>query len=194
MVKRIKYLVLGFMAGFFLSSCSSIPLTTMIKLAGFDEQSLLAIEPDDVRALVELTGGLNLDIEETVLSITFDTINGTRAFSFPLAELEHQLEQTKSSWFTEPMPLNTYLLKISEQGQVDLLSLQSEITNTRNFTESKSSVTVSASMKTPEGIDIQSLRNNEHVFSVSLRLDRNEDFFVLIDNFEIDAQWEQEKE
>jgi hypothetical protein len=72
----------------FLGACASVPLKTAWKLRKLTPETLLEIEPADVRAAVELDRRIDLDVSRTSLSVTFVAKEGTdKQLAIPLRSL-----------------------------------------------------------------------------------------------------------
>lgn len=65
----MKRLIVSFAACLLLSACASIPLGTLWKLRGFDENTLVQLEPSDLRTALSLAPAVDVLPESVKLSL-----------------------------------------------------------------------------------------------------------------------------
>lgn len=97
-----------------LSSCSSIPISTMLKFRSFNEQSFVALNGSEIRSKIIVSQPFTLDLEKIKLSLTLDNDKGVRNFTYPL-DLDMQKTIAAQDGFFKSTPARTeYTFKLSE--------------------------------------------------------------------------------
>ncbi|WDE00104.1 hypothetical protein [Thalassomonas actiniarum] len=153
--------------------CSSIPLSTMVQFSTFDESDFLEIDPNHIRAKVQLEQGFALSTDKSKLEIGIETLNGYSNYLFPLQELAVKMIEPKNTFFFTPEPVIEYQLTLTPQAVAAFLALQQEI-------KAKKPESYSLSVGTHLG---ERPENAESVtMSVLLKLGENNDYFTLVDN------------
>lgn len=180
MFKKIKvfYVLLLILL---INACSSIPLSTMLKFANYDEQHLTTLTPAEIRAKITLNSFLNIDLEGTKLGVNIENASGQLALEFPLTILTTSQNPEKKQLFFSSPASQTYLLKLSPAAINDFKTLQQQLESSQ---QSKFGFSVDAKLKKNE--DLSDEQQQQALFiTVELKLSNDEGFFTLIDNVEI---------
>ncbi|MFM8590752.1 MAG: hypothetical protein ACKOBA_11510, partial [Limnohabitans sp.] len=69
MIKHVRRLVVLLMLGF-LSSCASVPITSMIQLAAMGSSGLEQVDPAEIRVRVSVSPGFEIDVARTTLGFS----------------------------------------------------------------------------------------------------------------------------
>lgn len=160
-----------------LPGCMSVPVSTMLRLREFDQNSVIALVPADIRVRVKVPDGFAMDPAQTFLKIALGTDDGGSVVgSFPLAVIGEDLETLPGGMFADDLPLRRYELKLSPRGLELFADAQTKLRSARagNF-----KLDVSwAFAHIPE--QAQSAR-----FWIELKLAAGEDYFPLIEDAEV---------
>ena len=100
-----------------LSACSSIPTSSLWKLATTDETDLIAIDPRQVRARITLDEPAKLKQKNVRLALQFEYEGDQESeHTFRLSLLETKPITEKTSWFGDELNRHKYLYKISDDS------------------------------------------------------------------------------
>lgn len=157
----------------FLVACSSIPVSTMLRMSSMDAETLQEIQPEALRARITLEPQVTPNLEESKLSVTLGTLKGERQFGFSLQSDGQESIANEGGWFSEEAQLTAYTLKLSESAIADFKAMQAEFLQ-----------------QSPEsmGLNVKAIlhRPDDHtsgVMTVELKLFSDEDFFTLVDEY-----------
>lgn len=170
-----RWLVVCFIV--LLSSCSSIPLGTMLEFRSFSKDDLAKIQPLDLRAKIQLDEPVKADIGSAELTLNLATPKGERSFSFPLILLdEHKVEPVKG-FFSTSAGKTEYTLKLSEEAVSNFVAVQQII---RDEPTGSLAFSVSSGLEQiPDGI-------TEVSMSIFLKLSEEKGFITLFDNAKLE--------
>jgi len=70
-----------------LTACSSVPISTILKLSHSDEQNLITMKPTSIRAKITLNNFIDSDLIKTKLGLNLENEQGKLALQFPLEKL-----------------------------------------------------------------------------------------------------------
>lgn len=100
-----------------LSACSSVPTSSLWKLATTDETDLVAIDAKQVRARITLDEPAKLKLKNVRLALNFEYEGEQEtAHSFILDLLTAGAVTEKAGWFSDEIRRHQYLFKISEES------------------------------------------------------------------------------
>lgn len=112
MIKRFWAVTLVFL----LASCSSVPLSSMVKLASFDQDDLIRIDPAQVRSKITLTAPAELETKTVKLVLKFEySASNPQEYQFSLEPLWNK-KLTRSHWFEDDELLHQYEFRIEQQS------------------------------------------------------------------------------
>jgi hypothetical protein len=164
-----------------LTACSSVPISTMLKLSSFDEQSILTIEPLLIRAKITVNEFIDIDLANTKLGLSLENSQGELQLQFPLAKISLTKNSANDSFLSSSPASQTYLLQLSPDAIVDFKKLQKQLKSSDKNTFGFS---IAAKLKKQE--NLTTIQEQEKLFmTIELKLNKNEDFFTLIDNAEL---------
>ena len=165
-----------------LVACSSVPLTTMLRLSSFDEQSLLTIKPSDIRAKITINDFIDIDLANTKLGLDLESSTGSLSLQFPLEKLTLTKNSAKSSFFSSTPASHTYLLQLSDEALIDFKKLQRKLQASE-----KNSFGVSINAQLKKNLVLTAEQKAQTVFiTIEIKLYETEEFFTLIEQAEID--------
>lgn len=161
-----------------LPGCMSVPVSTMLRLRGFDQNAVLALVPADIRVRVKVPQGFAMDPEQTFLKIALSTDDGDSVVgSFPLAVIAEDLATLPGGMFSAERVLRRYELKLSPRGLELFAQAQDQLRSAR---AGAFKLDVSwAFAHIPE--KARSAR-----FWIALKLAAGEDYFPLIEDAQVE--------
>lgn len=164
-----------------LTACSSVPISTMLKLSSFDEQSLVSINPASIQAKITVNSFLNIDLVNTKLGLSLENSKGQLALLFPLEKLTLTQNSANDSFFSSSPANQTYLLQLSPDAIIDFNKLQSQL----KISE-KNTFGFSVAAKLKKQKNLTKAQKIEPLFmTIELKLNEDEAFFTLLDKAEI---------
>ncbi len=164
-----------------LTACSSVPISTMLKLSSFDEQSILTIEPSLIRAKITVNEFIDIDLPNTKLGLSLENSQGKLQLQFPLAKISLTENSASDSFFSSSPASQTYLLQLSPDAIADFKKLQKQLKSS-----DKNTFGFSVAAKLNKQEDLTPEQEQERLFmTIELKLNKNEEFFTLIDNAEL---------
>ncbi|MCW8878158.1 MAG: hypothetical protein OQK51_14010 [Kangiellaceae bacterium] len=108
--------ILTLLLVFFLASCSSVPLSSMVKLANFDQDDLIRIDPSQVRSKITLTAPAELETKTVKLVLKFEySASNPQEYLFSLEPLWSK-KISRDKWFEADELLHQYEFKIEQQS------------------------------------------------------------------------------
>ena len=124
--KNLKRTIFFIFVTLLLQSCSSVPLSSMVKLASFDESDLLNIDPNAVRARLTLTEPAELETRNVQLALRFEYAGDKeQEYAFILKPVSVS-KAVKESWFSKDVLQHRYVFEIDEQSIQPFKSYQRE--------------------------------------------------------------------
>lgn len=154
-------------------ACSSIPLSTMLKMRDFDETTLLAASSDEIRTRVTLDQGVAPDLEKMRLLLSLDLAKGERQFSFQLAMFSQRDYLQRGGFFQPDIARSEYVMKLTADSELAFQSLQRLIAD-----ESPNGLGVSLKIALD---DDQKRRSG--VINVEIQIEQQDGYFTLIDDY-----------
>ncbi|GAA4887448.1 hypothetical protein [Ferrimonas pelagia] len=109
-----------------LSGCMSIPISTLVKMASFDREAFLALEPEAIAMRITLDKPAPLDLSETRLEFTAVMTDGMeRLFPGSVEQQDYRQFEVDAGWFSRGTePRYQYFLVLDEQGQEAIRTFQ----------------------------------------------------------------------
>ena len=157
---------------FILSSCSTIPLGTMLKLSSFDENSFLALNPNELRTKIHVDKPLVINISKTKLSLILKTAKGESAFHYPLKLLSSKVLSAEKSWLGGIPERTEYTLALSPDAISAFENLQQTMRkDSPKVMDFSVFVAVAQRDKT----------TTEMVTSIFIKLQKKSDYIMLFD-------------
>jgi hypothetical protein len=159
------------------TACMAIPLTTAIRLSSIGNQSLVALDPQQVRTRVAVPFGFALDVEQTQLSVDVSRVAGKwENHEYRLQLLSKTNGVHSGGLFHPNYPVVVYELALDSASVKDLRELQ------KVFQLGKD-----PGLNVSVNVNLASMPDNaESVrFWVDLKLRESDAFMVLFDGAEI---------
>jgi hypothetical protein len=155
---------------FVLSGCMSIPVSTIVRFATFDDEDLLQIDPSQVRMRITSDNDAPLIVKKTKLKMEMVAEDGAKA-TMPgavILESEEDLHPEKSMWSLGYTPEHVYVLRLDEDAAASFQKLQDKVRRNE-----KGYLTV--------GVDYDFSGKEKAKVTVELKLAAQEDYFTLLD-------------
>lgn len=156
-----------------ISSCSSVPLRTMLELSSFDKDDFANIQPKDLRAKIQIDEPLRADIATAELALELETAQGLQVFNFPLVLLEELKIAPVSGLFSSSPGKTEYTLKLSDIAMQNFVATQQTM-------RSELAGNMSFSVKT--SVDNIPREITEIRLSIFLKLSEEKGFMTLFDD------------
>lgn len=164
-----------------LSSCASVPLGTMLEFSSFGKEDLIEIQPQDLRAKIQVDQPVRADVKSAKLSLELTTEKGTRAFTFPLLLLNELDIKPVEGIFSTSAGKTEYILKLSDEAIKNFVTTQQII-------RAEQSGRFNFSVKT--GFETLPSEITEIGLSVFLKLSEEKGFVVLFDEAKLTVKHE----
>ncbi len=108
-----------------LTSCTSVPLSSMLKMATLDRNDILAIKADEVRVRLAVTEPVELQTKNVRLVLQFEHRDAkTSEFQYLLEIIEADTIQPISSWFSKSRLKHRYEFRLSRLSQLEFNKYQ----------------------------------------------------------------------
>jgi hypothetical protein len=153
-----------------LSGCMSIPLSTVVRFATFDEEDLLRIDASQVRMRITSDNDAPLILKKTKLKMEMVT-EGSGKASMPgavLLDSEEDLHPSRTFWSLGYVPEHVYVLRLDQDAVESFRQLQDRV---RQRLPGYLVV----------GADYDFKGRKEARITVDLKLAETEEYFTLLD-------------
>ena len=156
-----------------LTSCTSIPLSTMLEFRSFSKEEFLTLQPDHIEAKIQFDEPVRADVEQTRLAVMLTTENNVRSYQFPLVLLSEQHIPSERGLFSQQPAKNQYSFRLSNEAVQNFRAVQDDVQRHESL---DFEFTVNASMESlPEQVD-------EVRLSVYLKLSEDSEFITMFRN------------
>ncbi len=108
-----------------ISSCASIPLSTIARFSTFNAQTIAGIDPSQIRVRVAVPIGYEINTAKSQLTISLESKAGAiidRALE--LRSLGMTKSKRSAGWFSKDIPVNSYDFALTSKGSQSLAQLQ----------------------------------------------------------------------
>ena len=156
-----------------LTSCTSIPLSTMLEFRSFGKEEFLTLQPEHIEAKIQFDEPVRADVEQTRLAVMLTTEHDVRSYQFPLVLLSEQHIPAERGLFSKQPAKNQYRFKLSDEAVQNFRAVQEDV---QRHDGMGFEFTVNSSMEPlPEDID-------EVRLSVFLKLSEDSEFITMFRN------------
>jgi len=107
-----------------ISSCVSVPLSTIVRMSTFDERDFVQLNPDVVRVRIKLPDGFNLNAGKSSLGVRITSAAGVHHGEFKLEQVTAERAQLSKDMFSDDMPGTAYTLRLSVPSKKEFRDLQ----------------------------------------------------------------------
>lgn len=140
-LRRLQSIVVILFASLILAGCSSIPISTMLKMSSFDEQDFASLDPAQIRLRMTLPKGNSIDLDRTRFNIDVTVAGQNLPGQYQLTEINHHNKVLKGGWFSDDRPQVVYLFGLTQPAQQAFKKTQ-QFVNNRKVTDLSLDVTV----------------------------------------------------
>ena len=161
---------------FAISSCSSVPLSTMARMSTFDARDFAALNPDELRVKVFLPAGFRLNTGASWMGIDVISSSGQHQTVFELREDSVQSIEVSKGLFSEPDQATSYLLRLSPSSRAKFNELQLFVS--KATVDDMSIRVVPKLASRPESATSVTV-------SIELQLSKSQGFFTLVDSAQV---------
>ena len=124
----MRAVAVGVLSAYFgMAGCASIPLGTALRLSTMSPATLAQVDPTQVRVLIALAQGVDLDVAGARLNLEASSDAHNQREALPL-ELINKANDTRSpGLFRSDMPLVVYQVRLDEAGQQSIGRMRQEL-------------------------------------------------------------------
>lgn len=163
-----------------LSACSSVPLSTMMHFSDATPADFFQVDPSIIRIKVMVNSESSFDpLASIKLSATMEGELKQREYSFPLVLISRHKTPAIEGFFSNQPAFDVFILKLNAKAIKNLAIIDTE--RKRGI---KQRVGLSAGIEFNKAIN--SLHENS-VLSIGLKLNEQDDFIMLIDNWQLNS-------
>lgn len=175
LIRAVFFMLCSIVAG-----CSSVPFSSMVKMATLDQQDIVNIAPNEVKVRLSITEPVELQTKNVRLVLSLDYKNNeTREYKYLLELIDSHSINENSDWFSSSVIKHQYQFQLAKLSQLDFNKLQ------KNYVEhgkpQKYRWTVYYYLKTPPQ------KNQEISLDMELKLSAADDYFYLLKDASIDV-------
>lgn len=160
----------------FFCGCSTVPVSTMIKLGLMDIDDLVNIKPEEIRAKVHIDNPIKVIPDKTKITLELDADQEIFLYKFDLKLLHTNIIEPQISWFSESVGKTEYIFSLNEKAIESFRATQS-----------------AAATKSLNGFNLKlnyALDNyngeSDMTLSVYLKLAEKQDYFVMFDRLALE--------
>jgi len=169
---------------FLLTSCSSIPLATMVHFSDKKPEDFFNVDPHGILVKVSINSAVNFEPTKSIrLSASIEDDNGQRNIRFPLEVIERKAQTAVNGLFNDSPALDIYILKLTPKALANLAILKKERTS-----GGKKRVGLTAGVNFSQDTSNRLKLSNDTVLSVALKLTEQNEFITLIDNWQVQRE------
>ena len=166
-----------------LTSCSTVPVGTAIRMSSFNESKFASLDPDELRIRVALSDGFTLNVDETRLEVDLTASGQNRKETFTLDKVGEALGTRGGGLFTSAQAVQFHVLRLSGSSLRRFRELQQFVgarkTEKLNFNVLFAAKTlVKAPSKAPSAFQVW----------IELLLDQKEGYFTLINGYTMELK------
>lgn len=178
MIARVAAVLLALLV----AGCASIPLSTALRLSRLDQQTLVQLDPAQIRVRVAVPSGFEIDVEETKLSLDLGSKSGAHDKSrYNLSKLAETTGTRSGGLFRSDIAVNVYDLALTPEANKRFREAQ-RFALANEFSEVNFAVTSRMALMPEDAKAIQ--------FWVDLRLRQADSYMTLIDGAKIEFEYE----
>jgi len=166
---------------FLLSSCTSVPLGTMLEFRSFGKDDFVNIVPQDLRAKIQVDEPVRANVESAELALELTTEKGIREFKFPLLLLRQEQIAPVGGFFSNSAGKTEYTLKLSDEAVKNFIA-------TQHIIQDEKSGKLNFSVTT--GFEQFPSEITEIGLSVFLKLSEEKGFVTLFDDAKLEVKHE----
>ena len=162
-----------------LTSCGSVPLTTLIKMSSIDQHEVAGLSSDEIRVRLTIDEPVRLANQSVRLELKFDYQNApSKRFLFQLENTHERESVSQFNWFSADVERSLYQFKLSRLAQLEFQNYQKSFISNGKPTQYYWTVYyyLAPSQQQQARIDIE------------LQLAKFEEFFYLLKNAPVELK------
>ena len=110
-----------------LAGCNHVPISTMLKMAAFDGQDFVALNPQDIRIKVLTVGAAEVRSTSATMHGTIEAPAGLVSYSFDLQAYHSSVATVRRDIFSGSAPATEVFYKFTEADIEQFYRIQSEL-------------------------------------------------------------------
>ncbi len=108
-----------------LLACSSIPMSSLVKLASMDESDLVAVNPSEIKVRVSIAEPYGLVSDKIHLVLAFDYEHAESVqYDYALELVDKTHSKSVVSWFSNEPAKNIYTFRLTRLAQLEYEKLK----------------------------------------------------------------------
>lgn len=124
---RLKTIIYCFSV-ILLSSCSSVPLSSLVKLASFDNDQLVSINPNEIKVRLSIAEPGEAETKNVKLALKFNYKDGVnKEYLYQLVLINSSSINEIAGWFSKEPKKHQYVFRLPKISQVEFMRLQKEL-------------------------------------------------------------------
>lgn len=155
-----------------LGACASVPLSTMARMATFDERGFATLNADEVRVKITVPEGFGIDAKRSRLDVEVTSSVRSYVGAFELEEERNEPRTIPGGIFSEPTEGTAFVLRLSGPSRQKFRDLQRFVKPSQT---DKIKLNVAAVLSTAPA------EATEVTFWVDVLLSQRQGYFVLLD-------------
>lgn len=168
-----------------LSGCMSIPISTMAKMASFDDADFLAIKPEEFRVKVQFDQDLDVDLDKTAFKLELGTTRGEFSRKAEFVVVERLDLKPEKAWYSLGFNAESEsVLALDPAGLAVFKEVQGHIRD-KTIKELRFHLLIRPKLGAIEGRDAR--------MTVRLRLNPAEGYFTMFDAVDIEDEMDKAK-
>lgn len=166
-----------------LTSCSSIPLATMVHFSDAKPEDFFTVDPKKILVKVSINSMVNFDPTRSItLSASIEDSLGHKTIAFPLEVVSKTTQAGVEDFFNDSLAFDIYILKLAPKAIANLNIFHQERT-----LGIKKRVGLSAGVNFSKGSEgVMGIDDNIEL-SVELKLTEQYEFITLIDRWKVEV-------
>jgi hypothetical protein len=162
------------------TSCTSIPFTSMLKIASMNDKDLLSIKADKIRARITINQPAKLRTKNVNLVLRFEfSGEGEREYALVLDLLDYREISNSDSWFSASTKRHQYDFKVKQESISEFKKYQREFVKFGKPSKYYWTVYYYLENRPDKGQPIN--------LDLELKFDIKEDYFYLLKGAELDV-------
>ncbi len=163
---------------FLITACSSIPLSTMIKMSSFDEDDFIRLQADEIRLKITINDTIPLQDTTTELAVEITDTDGTLNLSFPLETVKVEYAPATTSLFKSRPAYNIYIFRLTPAGIDNFNKIQGLLKTKKN-----SSISFSAGIS---DLNVGLAREQDVYLTIDLKLDQAGGYLTIVESWKME--------
>jgi hypothetical protein len=158
-----------------LQACSTVPVSTMLRFAGFGAEDFARLDPAQLRVRISVPEGFEVDASKARLTLKMDRLDGSsRDIAMGLELLERSRMLRSTGFFSADRAMPTQTLRLTPESVEQLRSIRQDLIKRERGGGATFGIQFGFSKRPPDARSAQ--------FWVDLKLKADQDWFALFEN------------